>query len=57
MGLSIRKWKTMRRRSVLQRDQLINKNKFQGETLNIEDVQFQRPCPENAISVNDITKF
>ena len=59
MGLSIKKVEDNEKETVvLQRRSIrLIKNKFQGETLNIEDVQFQRPCPENAISVNDITKI
>ena len=29
-------------------------NKSAGETLALKDIQFQRPCPNDAISVNDI---
>lgn len=32
-------------------------DKSEGEVINIEDIQFQRPCPEDAISVNDVDKI
>ncbi|MEE3035072.1 MAG: N-acetylneuraminate synthase family protein [Bacteroidota bacterium] len=40
---------------VLQRRAIrVIKKKSSGDILNIKDVQFQRPCPEGAISINDI---
>lgn len=32
-------------------------NKQEDEVLNFEDIQFQRPCPNDAISVNDINEI
>ena len=31
--------------------------KQEGEVINLEDIQFQRPCPEDAISVNDFNQI
>lgn len=42
----------LQRRSI----RLIVKKK-ENEVLNFEDIQFQRPCPNDAISVNDINKI
>ena len=59
MGLSLKKIEDNEKETVvLQRRSIrLIKNKFKGEILKIEDIQFQRPCPENAISVNDINKI
>lgn len=32
-------------------------NKLKGEIISLEDIQYQRPCPEDAISVNDVEKI
>ena len=32
-------------------------DKFKGEIINFDDIQFQRPCPDDAISINDIDKI
>jgi sialic acid synthase SpsE len=34
---------------------IVDKN--EGDLIKIEDIQFQRPCPEDAVSVNDIDKI
>ncbi|MEY4458804.1 MAG: hypothetical protein RIT38_9 [Bacteroidota bacterium] len=32
-------------------------DKMKGDKINLEDIQFQRPCPEDAISINDVEKI
>lgn len=34
---------------------VVAKNK--GEEIKLEDIQFQRPCPDDAISINDFSQI
>ena len=43
---------------ILQRRSIrVTVSKSKGEELLLDDIQFQRPCPKDAISVNDVSKI
>jgi sialic acid synthase SpsE len=59
MGSSIKKVEENEKETVILQRRAIRLvvNKQEGEVINIEDIEFQRPCPNEAISVNDFSQI
>lgn len=59
MGSSLKKVEENEKETVILQRRAIRLvvDKEIGEIINKKDVQFQRPCPENAISINDIDQI
>ena len=59
MGSSMKKVEDNEKETVILQRRAIRLviTKQEGEVINLEDIQFQRPCPENAISVNDFSQI
>tara|TARA_X000000950_G_scaffold14462_1_gene15646 strand:- start:20669 stop:21742 length:1074 start_codon:yes stop_codon:yes gene_type:complete len=59
MGSTIKKVEENEKDTVILQRRSIRtiKSLKEGEVLKITDIQFQRPCPQDAISVNDIDKI
>tara|TARA_B100002052_G_C15879933_1_gene598727 strand:- start:1407 stop:2480 length:1074 start_codon:yes stop_codon:yes gene_type:complete len=59
MGSTIKKVEENEKETVILQRRAIRtiKGLKEGEVLKITDIQFQRPCPQDAISVNDIDKI
>ena len=59
MGSSMKKVEDNEKETVILQRRAIRLviTKKEGEVIKLEDIQFQRPCPENAISVNDFSQI
>jgi N-acetylneuraminate synthase len=59
MGSSVKKVEDNEKETVILQRRAIRLivSKQEGEVINSEDIQFQRPCPEDAISVNDFSQI
>ena len=59
MGSSVKKVEDNEKETVILQRRAIRLvvTKQEGEVINIEDIQFQRPCPDDAISVNDFSQI
>ena len=59
MGSSLKKVEENEKETVILQRRAIRLlvDKEIGDIINKEDIQFQRPCPENAVSVNDIDQI
>lgn len=59
MGSNVKKVEDNEKETVILQRRAIRLvvNKQEGEVINLEDIQFQRPCPDDAISVNDFSQI
>ena len=59
MGSSVKKVEDNERETVILQRRAIRLvlTKQEGEFINLEDIEFQRPCPKDAISVNDSSQI
>jgi N-acetylneuraminate synthase len=59
MGSSVKKVEDNEKETVILQRRAIRLivTKQEGEVINLEDIQFQRPCPDDAISVNDFSQI
>ena len=59
MGSSMKKVEDNEKETVILQRRAIRLviTKQEGEVINLEDIQFQRPCPDDAISVNDFSQI
>ena len=59
MGSSVKKVEDNEKETVILQRRAIRLvvTKQKGEVINLEDIQFQRPCPDDAISVNDFSQI
>ena len=59
MGSSLKKVEDNEKETVILQRRAIRLvvTKQEGEVINLEDIQFQRPCPDDAISVNDFNQI
>jgi len=59
MGSSVKKVEDNEKETVILQRRAIRLvvTKQEGEVINTEDIQFQRPCPEDSISVNDYNQI
>ena len=59
MGSSVKKVEDNERETVILQRRAIRLvvTKEEGGLINLEDIQFQRPCPDDAISVNDFSQI
>lgn len=59
MGSSVKKVEDNEKETVILQRRAIRLivTKQKGEVINLKDIQFQRPCPDDAISVNDFSQI